>query len=358
MAKALPHNPNLLKRYLELDQRDKVQAEYVWVDGNGGLRCKTTTVNKKVNDINDLRVWDFDGSSTNQAPGNNSDVYLRPAAIFKDPFRGGDNVLVLAETYNNDGTPNRTNYRHHAKKVMDAVKEHEPWFGLEQEYTLFDADDKPLGWPKGGFPGPQGPYYCGVGTGKVFARDLIEAHYRACLHAGVNISGINAEVMPSQWEFQVGPCEGISMGDHLWMARFLLIRVAEEWGVKVSFHPKPLTEGDWNGAGCHSNFSTKQMREKGGIKAIEEAIEKLSKKHMEHIAVYGDDNELRLTGKHETGHIGNFSYGVANRGASIRIPRHVAAQGHGYLEDRRPASNVDPYRVTAIICETTLEPTI
>jgi len=239
--------------------------------------------------------------------------------------------------------------------VMDAIKEQEPWFGLEQEYTLFDSDDKPFGWPKGGFPGPQGPYYCGVGTGKVFARDLIEAHYRACLYAGVNISGINAEVMPSQWEFQVGPCEGISMGDHLWMARFLLVRVAEEWGVKVSFHPKPLQQGDWNGAGCHSNFSTKVMREKGGIKAIEEAIEKLSKKHMEHIAVYGEDNELRLTGKHETGHIGVFTYGVANRGASIRIPRHVAAQGYGYLEDRRPASNVDPYRVTAIICETVLQ---
>ena len=177
------------------------------------------------------------------------------------------------------------------------------------------------------------------GTGKVFARDLVEAHYRACLYAGVNISGINAEVMPSQWEFQVGPCEGISMGDHLWMARYLLVRIAEQWGVKVSFHPKPL-QGDWNGAGCHTNYSTKEMREPGGIKAIEAAIEKLSLKHSEHIAVYGDDNDLRLTGRHETGHIGTFSSGVADRGASIRIPRHVSTQGYGYLEDRRPASNI------------------
>jgi len=353
MAQAYTTKPSLLAPFLQLDQGGKIQAEYVWVDGDGGLRCKTTTLSKVPKDIGDLRIWDFDGSSTNQAPGNDSDVYLRPAAIFKDPFRGGANILVLAECYNNDGTPNRTNYRHHAKKIFDQVTEHVPWFGLEQEYTLFDADGSPYGWPKGGFPGPQGPYYCGVGTGKVFARDLIEAHYRACLYAGVTISGINAEVMPSQWEFQVGPCEGISMGDHLWMARFLLIRVAEEWGVKVSFHPKPLA-GDWNGAGCHSNYSTKEMREPGGMKYIEAAIEKLSKRHNEHIAVYGEDNDMRLTGRHETGHIGSFSSGVANRGASIRIPRHVAAQGYGYLEDRRPASNIDPYRVTGAIAETTL----
>ncbi|EJD53609.1 glutamine synthetase [Auricularia subglabra TFB-10046 SS5] len=347
------YRPDLLEQFLKLDQGEKIQAEYVWIDGDGGLRSKTTTVAKVVDSIDKLRVWDFDGSSTNQAPGNDSDVYLRPAAIFKDPFRGGSNILVLAETYNSDGTPNKTNHRHHAKKVMDLAKEAKPWFGLEQEYTLFGMDDRPLSWPVGGFPAPQGPYYCGVGAGKVVARDLIEAHYRACLYAGVNISGINAEVMPSQWEFQVGPCEGIEMGDHLWMARFLLVRIAEMWSVKVSFHPKPL-QGDWNGAGCHSNYSTLAMREPGGMKHIEEAIKKLSLRHQEHIAVYGEDNELRLTGRHETASITAFSSGVAHRGASIRIPRHVAAQGYGYMEDRRPASNVDPYRVTAAIVETTV----
>ena len=158
---------------------------------------------------------------------------------------------------------------------MEKHKDHEPWFGLEQEYTLFDALGKPYGWPVGGFPGPQGPYYCGVGTGKVYARDIVEAHYKACLYTGINISGINAEVMPSQWEFQVGPCLGIEMGDHLWMARYLLERIAEEFGVKISFHPKPL-EGDWNGAGCHTNVSTVETRMPGtGMKAIEECIAKL-----------------------------------------------------------------------------------
>ncbi|GAA96093.1 uncharacterized protein L969DRAFT_94323 [Mixia osmundae IAM 14324] len=347
------NHPALSKKYMELPQGDKVQAEYVWIDGDGGLRCKTTTLDKKVKSLADLKEWNFDGSSTNQAAGHDSDIFLRPAAIYKDPFRGGDNILVLAETYNPDGSPNKTNFRYHCKKSMDACKDQDPWFGIEQEYTLFNNEGQPYGWPKGGFPGPQGPYYCGVGAGKVFARDVVEAHYRACLYAGVTISGINAEVMPSQWEFQVGPCPGIAMGDELVMARFLLERVCEDYGIRVSLHPKPL-KGDWNGAGAHTNFSTNATRAEGGIKAIHEYIAKLGKRHMEHIAVYGDDNALRLTGRHETGHISTFSSGVSNRGASIRIPRNVEQAGCGYLEDRRPASNIDPYRVTGIMVETTL----
>jgi len=346
-------NTETLAKYLALDQGDKIQAEYVWIDGNSNLRSKTTTLDSKPSDVSELKEWNFDGSSTNQAPGHDSDVLLKPAAIFRDPFRGGDNILVLSECYNNDGTPNKTNYRHKCAKIMETHADAHPWFGIEQEYTLLDLDGQILGWPKGGFPGPQGPYYCSVGANNAFGRDIVEAHYRACLYAGVTISGVNAEVMPGQWEYQVGPCEGIDMGDHLWMSRYLLNRVAEDFGVIVSFHPKPI-KGDWNGAGCHTNYSTQAMRDEGGIEAINDAIQKMSVRHNEHIAVYGDDNDQRLTGAHETGHISQFSSGVANRGASIRIPRHVAAQGCGYLEDRRPASNIDAYRVTHIIIESTL----
>ena len=197
----------------------------------------------------------------------------------------------------------------------------------------------------------QGPYYCGVGAGKVVGRDIVEAHYKCCLYAGLKISGTNAEVMAAQWEFQVGPCTGIEMGDQLWIARFFLARVAEDFGIRISYHPKPVNEKGtaFNGSGLHSNFSTKEMRVEGGMKHIEDAIKKLEPHHEECIKEYGEDNDLRLTGLYETGAIDKFTYGVANRGSSIRIPREAAAQGYGYFEDRRPASNADPYRITRVL---------
>jgi len=336
---------------MELDQKGSIMAEYVWIDGSGGLRSKSRTLPKAIKKVSELPEWNFDGSSTGQAPGDNSDVYLRPGAFFPDPIRLGDNILVMCETWMSDGKPNSYNFRHSAEVVLEAHKAEEYWFGFEQEYTLLGLDGWPYGWPKSGFPGPQGPYYCGVGTGKVMCRDIVEAHYKACLYAGINISGTNAEVMPAQWEYQIGPCLGIALGDHLWMSRFLLHRIAEEFGAKVTFAPKPIP-GDWNGAGLHSNVSTKAMREEGGLKVIEAAMEKLAARHKEHMQVYGEGNELRMTGKHETASYDAFSWGVANRGASARINRAVAVEGKGYFEDRRPASNADPYQVSGIIAET------
>ncbi|GAA5803370.1 hypothetical protein EDC94DRAFT_606526 [Helicostylum pulchrum] len=355
---AIISNSNILQKYLALAQHDKVQVEYIWIDAKNGLRSKTRTLDFVPKSPKELPEWNYDGSSTGQAEGHDSDVLIQPVAVFADPFRGGDNKLVLCETYNNDGTPHATNYRHSCNKMMDLHADTKPWFGIEQEYMLFDPEtSKPYGWPMHGFPEPQGKYYCGVGAGKIFGRDIVEAHYRACLYSGVNISGVNAEVAPGQFEYQVGPCLGIDMGDHLWMARYLLERVSEDFGIIVSIHPKPI-KGDWNGAGCHTNFSTEEMRKEGGLAAIEKSIKKLSLRHAEHIAVYGEDNDQRLTGRHETGHINDFSYGVANRGASIRIPRHVGIEGKGYYEDRRPASNIDPYRVTEIILESTFMPDV
>lgn len=336
--------------YIDLEQREKIQAEYVWIDASNELRSKTITLNKRPTYVSDLMEWSFDGSSTGQASGHDSDVYLRPVAFYPDPIRKGDNIIVMTECWNADGMPNKYNYRHICSNLSEKYVEHEPWFGIEQEYILLDKYDVPYGWPKGGFPAPQGPYYCGVGTGKVYCREIAEIHYRMCLHAGIKISGINAEAMPSQWEFQIGPCVGVSIGDDLWIARFLLARIAEKFDVKISFYPKLFK--DFNGSGCHTNFSSIEMRKKGGMKHILNAISKLKEKHEEHIKVYGEYNNQRLTGIHETCHIDRFSYGIADRGASIRIPRICAEQGFGYFEDRRPASNIDPYRVCSIIMET------
>jgi len=349
-----PNMKTTTHHYGELPS-DKIQAQYVWIDGSlEGLRCKTRTLDKIPSSPSELPIWNFDGSSTGQAEGEDSDVLIRPVAIFKDPFRRGNNILVMCETLNPDGSPHATNNRYECNASHDKFLDQVPWYGIEQEYTLFYNDGvTPLGWPQGGYPGPQGPYYCGVGYDKVFGRDIVDSHYRACLYAGVKIAGTNAEVMPGQWEYQVGPCVGISMGDHLWMSRFILHRVCEDYGVIASFDPKPIP-GDWNGAGCHTNFSTKAMREAGGLDIILASMPKFELNHQRHIALYGSGNERRLTGNHETGRIDQFSFGVAHRGSSIRIPRQVEIDGYGYLEDRRPASNIDPYAVTGIILETVM----
>ncbi|CAF1274713.1 unnamed protein product [Rotaria sordida] len=331
-------NKAILSRYLALPQPDnKVLATYIWIDGTGeNLRAKTRTLDQEPKLPEEILWWNFDGSSTGQAEGSNSDVYLKPVAIFKDPFMLGRNKLVMCETYKCNNEPTATNKRFKCVEAMTSASDQIPWFGIEQEYTLLDRDGWPFGWPKGGFPHPQGPYYCGVGATQALGRDVVEAHYKACLYCGINISGTNAEVMPAQWEYQVGPCE---------------VRIAEEFGIQVSFDPKPIP-GDWNGAGCHTNFSTLAMREPNGLDAIHKAIKALETRHKAHIKCYGRDNERRLTGRHETANINQFKAGIANRGASIRIPRQVGEEKCGYLEDRRPASNCDPYAVTDIIVRT------
>jgi glutamine synthetase len=263
----------------------------------------------------------------------------------------------MCDCYTPQGDPIPSNTRAFAMKAFEGKDDEETWFGLEQEFTLFNLDKRtPLGWPEGGMPSrAQGPYYCSVGPENNFGRSITESMYRACLYAGIAISGVNGEVMPGQQEYQVGPCVGIDAGDQLMMSRYILQRVCEDFQVFCTLHPKPIVEGDWNGAGMHSNVSTKKMREDGGLEVIKQAIYKLGAKHAEHIAIYGEGNELRLTGKFETANMESFSYGVANRGASIRIGRDTEADGKGYFEDRRPSSNADPYLVTGKIMDTIME---
>jgi len=325
-----------------------IKAEYIWIDGTEPtplLRSKT----KIISEPKDLPIWGFDGSSTNQAPGAASDCVLKPVFSCADPLRGGNSILVLCEVLLTDMSPHPTNTRAALVEAAEKYKDQESLFGIEQEYTLFRGS-RPLGFPEQtGYPGPQGPYYCGVGADDIYGRPLVEKHLDACLAAGLSISGINAEVMPGQWEFQVGPLSPIEVSDQLWVARWLLHRTGEDFGISVTLDPKPV-RGDWNGAGAHTNFSTKAMRE--SYDAVIAAAEALGTNPEHHVANYGHGIESRLTGEHETAPYDKFSYGVSNRGASVRIPWQVEKDGKGYLEDRRPNANMDPYTVTRLIVET------
>jgi len=336
------------------------KAEYIWVDGTKPtpqLRSKTRVVESGMRPD----VWGFDGSSTNQAKGESSDCVLKPVFVCDDPLRGAPSMLVLCEVLNTDMTPHESNTRAALKETSREFVSQDMWFGLEQEYTFVDkVNGRPYGFAgcvreRGKTseysydPAPQGPYYCSTGAGKAIGRDIVEEHLDACLYAGLKISGVNAEVMPGQWEYQVGPLGPMQVSDQLWIARWLMDRIAENHGVAVSLDPKPA-KGDWNGAGCHTNFSTKAMR--SSYDACIKAAEALGERAQLHIENYGADIEKRLTGDHETCSYKEFKYGVSDRGASVRIPWQVAKEGKGYIEDRRPNANCDPYIVTQLITET------
>ncbi len=323
--------------------------EYIWLDGytpEPNLRSKTKLISFDNFDgsVSLLPDWSFDGSSTKQAEGHSSDCVLKPVRVYPDPHRR-NGFLVICEVMLPNGKPHPSNTRSKIKR-----KDEDFWFGFEQEY-VFMFDGKPLGFPEDGFPAPQGPYYCAVGSGKVEGRDIVEEHMDACIDAGIGITGVNAEVMLGQWEYQIFGKGPKKAADDLIAARYLMERICEEYGVEIELHPKPV-KGDWNGSGMHVNFSNEEMREQGGKKLFESICKKFAAKHKEHIAVYGAYNEERLTGLHETQSIEKFSFGVSDRGASIRIPVHTAENWKGYLEDRRPSSNADPYLVAARVIRT------
>ena len=342
----------------------KRKAEYIWLDGTKPtalLRSKTRVIEVKgdVVDLNDFPEWGFDGSSTNQATGDNSDCILQPVSFISDPIRGIGNYLVMCEVFTRDGQPHDSNTRAALREVLDkGANAQDAYFGFEQEYTLLGLNGSPLGWPESGYPGPQGPYYCGTGGGRVIGRELVERHLQACLDAELLIYGVNAEVMLGQWEFQIGyrgfeeDVDPLTTTDHLWFASWIMHQLSEEYDIQVSFENKPM-KGDWNGAGCHTNFSTKDMRDpKKGAETIKQALSALEARHLEHIEIYGAALEERLTGDHETCDINTFRAGDSDRGASIRIPLSTTKNGYGYIEDRRPGANSDPYLVAAKILAT------
>ncbi len=330
------------------------KLEYIWLDGctpTQSLRGKTKVVRDFSGKVEDAPMWNFDGSSTEQADGSASDLLLKPVAVFPDPHRKNA-FLVMTEVMNADGTPHESNGR----ATIDDDDE-DFWFGFEQEYFFWDTETNlPPGFPPGGFPGPQGPYYCSVGAANAFGRSAVEEHLDACLDAGINVEGINGEVAAGQWEFQVFAKGARRAGDEVWVARYLLARVGENYGYSIEYHPKPLGQLDWNGSGMHANFSNGEMRTLGDEAVFTRICEAFGDQIPRHIDVYGANNDQRLTGEHETQAIDKFSYGICDRGASIRIPVNTIEDGwKGRLEDRRPASNADPYKVAAAIIATVKE---
>lgn len=330
----------------------KYKLEYIWLDGytpTPNLRSKTLIREfDSFPKLEKLPHWGFDGSSTRQAEGRSSDCVLKPVACYPDSTRK-NGVLVMCEVMMPDGvTPHHTNTR---AKVHD---DPDMWFGFEQEYFLMQ-DGRPLGFPEGnGYPKPQGPYYTGVGYENVgsVARQIVEEHIDLCLDAGINHEGVNAEVAKGQWEFQVFGKGSKTAADEIWVARYLLMRLCERYAIDVEWHCKPI-RGDWNGSGMHCNFSTKFMRETGGKAYFERLMTAFEEHCAEHIAAYGPDNHLRLTGQHETQAIDKFSYGVGDRGASIRVPHSFIKNGYrGYVEDRRPNSQADPYQIAGRVVKT------
>lgn len=330
----------------------KYKLEYLWLDGYTpvpNLRGKTQIKEYSAfPSLEELPLWGFDGSSTQQAEGSNSDCVLKPVAVYPDAART-NGVLVMCEVMMPDGTT-----PHPSNKRATILDDSTAWFGFEQEYFLY-KDGRPLGFPAAGYPAPQGPYYTGVGYKNVgdVARQIVEEHLDLCLAAGINHEGINAEVAKGQWEFQIFGKGSKKAADEMWLARYLLLRLTEKYGIDIEFHCKPLGDTDWNGSGMHCNFSTAYMREVGGKEYFEKLMKAFETNLEDHIAVYGPDNHMRLTGKHETAPWNKFSYGVADRGASIRVPHSFVRNGYkGYLEDRRPNSQGDPYQIASQVLKT------
>jgi glutamine synthetase len=327
------------------------KLEYIWLDGykpTQSLRSKTKVVKEFSGKVEDLENWSFDGSSTEQAPGGSSDCILKPVFTCPDPQRKSA-YLVMCEVLDSKGQPHESNGR-----ALIQDDDNDFWFGFEQEYFLWDPKtDKPLGFPAAGYPAPQGPYYCSVGANNAYGREIVEEHLDVCLEAGLNVEGINAEVAAGQWEFQIFAKGAKEAGDQIWVARYLLERIGESYGVSINWHCKPLGQLDWNGSGMHANFSNTLLRTANSEAKFKAVCESFRPAVAECIAVYGADNDQRLTGKHETASITDFSYGVSDRGASIRIPLYAVDHNwSGYLEDRRPNSAADPYKVAAVIIKT------
>lgn len=345
--------------------RDLCVAEYIWTDSDGNVRSKAKTITSVPSGPDDCSIWMYDGSICGQAALKDSDVYLVPRAVFKDPFRGPPHVLVICESVTQDMSPAPGSFRADAAEACDRHGGCEPWFSFEQEYCLMKVGCMGEGFDEGtpyGFGeeeddtdvAAEGNFYCGAGGDKICEcqRALQDDHYALCLAAGVKIASAHAGCGVGSGVFTVGPCTGVSVGDHMTVARWILKVASEAYADHFypSFHPQPA-EGR-RGCAMNAAFSARQTRSEGGLGVIEKCCRALSRRTREHLAAYGLDNDKRLVGKNGASDINHFNYAVSDRTSSVMIPRNVAVTGKGELVDRRPGANADPYRVCGLIITT------
>ena len=358
-------------------KQEPTLLEYIWIDDSNNLRGKTMVYRKPFKTAADLPVWNYDELAYKER-GLEVVVMLRPVALFPDPFRGGHHKLVLTEKLDLSFNPHFTNHRAKAVEILEKAAKHEPMFGIEQEYFLltrnqaiYEYTDKdgtkkaerqylPYKWLGHGNPGGGGKFHStSVGGEVAYGREVAEEHLAACLKAGLEIWGINSEGLASQWEYQIGICDGIEISDQIWIARYILHRITEPHNLIANMECKPYK--NFYGNGLHTNFSTKAMREgadgKKGIEFIREACIKLSKPetHKRHLEVYGEGNLERLIGNntwtasHET-----CTWAEHSKDVSLRIPVDTVNAEQGYFEDRRVGANADPYQVVTVLVQSIL----
>ena len=347
-------------------------AEYIWLDSEYSFRSKTRIIYNDPHrppvipddksSVEWIPKWNYDGSSCGQSDigaGINTEIELYPVYWCWDPFRKeimerGQHshtrcIMVLCD--NNATAASR---RNHAIESFKKPQTSEPWFGIEQEYYLVNSENSkcPYGYTESNMPKHQKRFYCNMSREN--GRDVAEKHMWYCISADLKIAGVNAEVGPSQWEYQIGPCVGIAAGDELMLSRYIMERIVSDIpGMTISWSPKPFRQ--YNGSGCHTNFSTKEMREKGGYRHIIRSIELLGQRCANaQNDLYGVDNYLRTTGTHEAPSSKEFSYGVGTRNTSVRIGKQTSKDQKGYYEDRRPGANMNPYYVIAQLNNSTL----
>jgi len=327
--------------------------EYIWIDAFGGIRSKNRVLDLTATvTITNLPKWNFDGSSTGQAETIESERFLKPVYMCINPFlKDIPGYLVMCAVYNDISCvmPALYNHFHLAEQIFSQNQHSDPWFGYEQEFFLFQKEQ--LTTPSVDSCNTQGQYYCSVGTENALGREVIDLFISRMWKAELSLYGTNAEVAPQQWEFQIGTVAGIEAAHQLWLARYILLRVAESFNLCVSFHPKPFSF--MNGSGCHTNFSNTFTRSSDGFENMKKMFLQLETSHSEHVQNYGAENHKRLTGIHETSSMDKFSWSVSGRHSSVRVGKDVEENGCGYFEDRRPASNCDPYLVSSLLIKNT-----